>query len=108
MTTPTPPAQSKSFPAAPSKPAPNKTLPLESKKFLAFLIGEASWKVVLVVALVVFHEDFKEVGAWAWWFMMSVVVTAGFLEVGYIGGQAWLDKYVRVAEIARNNKNSEE
>jgi len=106
----TPPASSKSFPPAPApnKTPPNKTLPLESKKFLAFLIGEVSWKVVLVVALVVFHEDFKEVGAWAWWFMMSVVVTAGFLEVGYIGGQAWLDKYVRVAEIARNNKKSEE
>jgi hypothetical protein len=37
--------------------------------------------------------------------MISVVVTAGFTEVGYIGGQAWLDKYVRVAEIARNAKN---
>jgi hypothetical protein len=82
-----------------------RTLPLESKKFLAFLIGELTWKAVLVVALVVFHKDFAGVGAWAWWFMISVVVTAGFTEVGYIGGQAWLDKYVRVAEIARNAKN---
>lgn len=99
MTSPTP--------APPSKPA-TKSLPLESKKFLAFLIGEVSWKLVLVVALVVFHEDFKEVGASAWWFMVSVVLTAGFVEVGYIGGQAWLDKYVRVAEIAKNGKNQEE
>jgi len=81
-----------------------KSLPLESKKFLAFLIGELSWKAVLIVALVVFHKDFKDVGAWAWWFMISVVVTAGFAEIGYIGGQAWLDRYVRVAEIARNGK----
>ena len=97
MTSPTPPSPSKS-----------KTFPLESKKFLAFLIGEVSWKVVLVVALVVFHEDFKEVGASAWWFVVSVVLTAGFVEVGYIGGQAWLDKYVRVAEITKNGNTSEE
>lgn len=80
-------------------------LPLQSKKFIAFLIGELTWKAVLVVALVMFHKDFTNVGTWAWWFMMSVVVTAGFAEIGYIGGQAWLDKYVRVAEIARNAKN---
>ena len=84
-------------------PHREKPLPLESKKFLAFLIGELSWKAVLIVALVVFHEDFKDVGAWAWWFMISVVVTAGFAEIGYIGGQVWLDKYVRVAEIAARN-----
>lgn len=83
-------------------------LPLESKKFLAFLIAEVTWKVVLIVALVVFHEDFKSVSMGAWWFMMTIVVTAGFAEIGYIGGQAWLDRYVRVAEIARNTKNNEE
>lgn len=81
-----------------------RPLPTESKKFLAFLIGELTWKVVLVVALIVFHEEFETVGAWAWWFMMSIVVTAGFVEIGYIGGQAWLDRYVRVAEVARNTK----
>lgn len=88
-------------------PEKNRSLPLESKKFLAFLIGEVTWKAVLVVALIVFHDDFKDVGAWAWWFMISIVVTAGFAEIGYIGGQAWLDKYVRVAEIARNTKKTE-
>lgn len=81
-----------------------KALPLESKKFLAYLISEITWKLVLVAALVVFHKDFKDVGAWAWWFMMTIVITAGFTEIGYIGGQAWLDRYVKVAEIARNSK----
>lgn len=92
----------------PVKPSPQPPLPLSSKKFIAFLIGELTWKIVLVVALVVLREDFKDMGAWVWGFLIAVVVTAGFAEVGYIGGQAWLDKYVRVAEIARNSKNPEE
>ena len=76
-------------------------LPLESKKFLAYVIGEITWKVVILVALLVFHEEFSTVGAMAWWFMIAVVATAGFVEIGYIGGQAWLDRYVRLAEIAK-------
>lgn len=84
------------------------SMPLESKKFIAFLVGELTWKVVLIVALLVLHEEFKNMGAWVWWFLISIVVTAGFAEVGYIGGQAWLDRYVRVAEIARSTKNPEE
>lgn len=83
------------------------TLPLESKKFLAYLISELTWKVTLIVALVVFRDDFSDVGAWAWWFLMSIVVTAGFVEIGYIGGQAWLDRYVKVAEIARGEKKDD-
>ena len=83
-------------------------LPLESKKFLAYLISEVTWKLVLLAALVVFHEEFKDVGYMAWWFMISIVVTAGFVEIGYIGGQAWLDRYVRVAEIAKNNKEEKD
>lgn len=97
--------------ARPKDPPPrlpkHEPLPMASKKFLAFLIGEMTWKLVLVVALFVFKEEFSTVGAWAWWFMIAIVVTAGFVEIGYIGGQAWLDKYVRVAEIARNYKNEE-
>jgi hypothetical protein len=82
----------------------DRRLPLASKKFLAFLIGEITWKLVLVATLYFLRQDFKEMGVWAWWFMMSVVVTAGFLEIGYIGGQAWLDRYVHMAEVVRNPK----
>jgi hypothetical protein len=80
-------------------------LPLESKKFLAYIIGEITWKVVIVSALLVFHEEFSTVGAMAWWFMIAVVATAGFVEIGYIGGQAWLDRYVRLAEIAKGDND---
>jgi len=84
---------------------PAKRLPTESKKFLAYIISEITWKVILLVALLTFHDEFADVGAMAWWFMMSVVVTAGFVEIGYIGGQAWLDRYVRVAEIAKSQES---
>ncbi len=79
----------------------SKSMPLESKKFLAYLFAEFTWKGVLISFLSVSEGEFDSVGRWAWFFMMSVVVTAGFVEVGYIGGQAWLDRYVRVAEIMR-------
>jgi hypothetical protein len=83
-----------------------RQLPLDSKKFLAFLLCEITWKVVLLVALVVFREEFSEVGMSAWWFMISIVVTVGFVEIGYIGGQAWLDRYVKVAEIAKEKTDA--
>ena len=73
---------------------------LESKKFTAWLISEMSWKVILVVALVVWKDDLTHVGAGAWWLLLAIVVTAGFIGTGFILGQAALDKYVRVAEIA--------
>ncbi len=85
-----------------------RKFPLESKKFLAFLIGEITWKLVLIAALFYLRQEFKEVGAWAWWFMMSVVVTAGFLEIGYIGGQAWLDRYIHMAEVTRGSRDPKE
>jgi hypothetical protein len=36
---------------------------------------------------------------WAWGFMITVTVMAAFVEVVYIGKQADLDRFVRVAEI---------
>jgi len=72
---------------------------MASKKFLAYLIAEATWKLILVVALVLVIMFPDSVEAWTWWFMLTVVIVAGFLEAGYIGSTAWLDRYVRVAEI---------
>lgn len=82
-----------------------KRLPLESKKFLAYIISEFTWKAILLAALFAFRAEFAVIGAMAWWFMMAIVITAGFVEIGYIGGQAWLDRYVRVAEIAGSKEN---
>lgn len=73
--------------------------PLTSKKFVAFLLAEVTWKLILIVALFVFKTELQAATVWGWWFMVTIVLVAGFVEVGFIGGQAWLDRYVRVAKI---------
>lgn len=78
--------------------------PLSSKKFVAYLISEATWKLIIIIALylgkdVMLARDDINSTPFLWWFLFCVVVVAGFIEVGYIGGQAWLDKYVRVTKI---------
>jgi hypothetical protein len=78
--------------------------PLHSKKFVAYLIASILWKAILIVALFVFSEQLKEATMAGWWFMVSTVIVAGFVDVGYIGGQAWLDRYVRVAHITMNGR----
>lgn len=67
--------------------------PLQSKKFVAMLVSEISWKVVILAMLFW--------GAPAWLVAITVLV-CGFLEVAYIGGQAALDRYTRLAHIAVN------
>ena len=82
-----------------SRPSHEKS-PKESKKFIAWFLSEMTWKVILVVALLVWRDDLTRVGSGGWWLLLSIVMTAGFIGIGFILGQAALDKYVRVAEIA--------
>jgi len=78
--------------------------PLASKKFIAYLIASILWKGILMTALFVFKDQLQSATVAGWWFMVSTVIIAGFVDVGYIGGQAWLDRYVRVAQITMNGK----
>ena len=81
------------------KPDPDEKTPLQSKKFVAFLIAEITWKVVLGGLLFMGIRqgaiDFF-IGSIA----MAVIIIAGAIEALYIGGQAALDRYARVAQIA--------
>ena len=86
--------------------SPHEKSHFESKKFVAWFFSEMTWKAILVVALLVWKDDLTQVGAGAWWLMLSIVVTAGFIGIGFILGQAALDKYVRVAEIAAEQVGS--
>jgi hypothetical protein len=70
--------------------------PLSSKKFVAFLIAEASWKVLIGGVLYLCSE---QLGLWMP-VILTMVLVSGFMEAAYIGGQAILDKYVRVAQAA--------
>lgn len=64
--------------------------PLQSKKFVAFVVTEVTWKILLAMMIL------YDVSILA---QMTVIIIGGFIEAGYIVGQASLDKYVRVAQI---------
>lgn len=70
--------------------------PLQSKKFLAFLLADMGWKVITIMMLFTIGSDMNIL---AWGLIMAVIITAGFIQTGMILGQAHLDKYVRIATI---------
>ena len=73
-------------------------LPLQSKKFAAFLISEITWKIIILVCVVkLIQQSDEDIGIHT--IMLTSVIIAGFIEAGYIGGQAWLDRYVELAKI---------
>jgi hypothetical protein len=77
-------------------------LPLQSKKFVAFLISEITWKIIILVCVVkLIQQSDEDIGIHT--IMLTSVIIAGFIEAGYIGGQAWLDRYVKVARITTGN-----
>ena len=78
---------------------PMEKTPLQSKKFVAFLVGEATWKVILGLVLVLGMKD-GSINPMIGGICLAIVVIAGAMEALYIGGQAGLDKYTRIAQIA--------
>lgn len=74
--------------------------PLESRKFLAFLLAEVTWKALAVLGLFWGREAMQ---AEVFWFLLAVVGIAGFVEAGYIIGQGSLDKYLGLAKIAADS-----
>lgn len=81
--------------------------PLKSKKFLAYLMADIGWKVIILYMLMHLQSklDPEELT-----FLLTVVVTSGIIQIGYILGQAALDKYINAAvEIFdKDDKNKEE
>lgn len=77
--------------------------PFQSKKFLAYLVAELSWKVIMGLVLFWGKDTIPEQ---VFIIMLTIVLVAGFGEALYIGGQAALDKYIRVAQIASQNGKS--
>jgi len=71
------------------------TPPLQSKKFIAFLIVEITWK--LLAGMVLFWGK-GSMDSDTFIVLLVIVITAGTVEVGYILGQAALDKYIHMAE----------
>lgn len=70
---------------------------LKSKKFVAYLIAELGWKVLIGYILWQYSAKIEH---YSFMLLMTIVITSGFIQVGYILGQAALDKYSMLAEKA--------
>ena len=79
-------------------------LPLKSKKFIAYLIADLGWKFALFYLLYQLKGDFKH---YSFMLLTTMIIIAGFIQVGYILGQAALDKYIALNEKSpmKENKN---
>lgn len=64
--------------------------PLASKKFIAYLISNLGSKMLLFWMVGKNESDVV---------IMMMITASAFIDVGYILGQAALDKYVRIASI---------
>ena len=77
--------------------------PLKSKKFLAYLLADLGWKIIILYMLMHLQSklDPEELT-----FLLTVVITSGIIQIGYILGQAALDKYITAAvDIFDKDKN---
>lgn len=79
-------------------------LPLQSKKFLAFLLVVIGWKVLSFWIVIEFGVGLSHYG---FLILTTLIVVEGFFAVGYVLGQAALDKYTQLSETAINNVDSE-
>lgn len=79
--------------------------PLQSKKFAAYLVAETTWKIIIMVILVMGMHNGK-VDVLTGSIILACVLIAGFVEAGYIIGQGSLDKYLGLAQIAAQNGHS--
>ena len=70
--------------------------PLQSKKFIAYLIADLGWLGLLVAMLLLFRGSLTIL---EWGILMGTVIVKAFVQVGMLLGQSSLDKFVRVARI---------
>lgn len=66
-------------------------LPMKSKKFLAYLLADLGWKICILTMLYQHADKFTGSTASV---MLTMIIVSGFVQVGYILGQAALDKFV--------------
>ena len=79
-------------------------IPLKSKKFIAYLISDFGWKIIILYMLT--HLKSK-LSPEELTLLLTIVITSGIIQIGYILGQAALDKYINAAvEIFDNDKEN--
>jgi hypothetical protein len=70
-------------------------LPLQSKKFLAYLISEVGWKAIIFYIL---YKVDNKIDPSTTTLLITIVITSGFIQIGYILGQVALDKYIQITD----------
>lgn len=76
--------------------------PIKSKKFLAYLVSDIGWKVIIMYMIM--HLKAK-LTVQELTLLMTIVITSGVIQIGYILGQVALDKYINAAvEILDNDE----
>lgn len=80
------------------KPSDYDKAPLQSKKFLAYLFSNMVLKAYIFHATKQAESDFV---------LICALICSTFLDVGYILGQASLDKMVRVTALTLGKKPPE-
>ena len=78
--------------------------PLQSKKLTAYLVAELTWKALIGTALWLDPVE----GPFPRWALLTMVVTAGFLEVGYILGQSYVDGFIRATAPTTNVRSKKD
>lgn len=67
-----------------------QSTPIQSKKFIAAMVWNAGWLILLSLGIVYDESDSV---------LLSMIWVAGATQVTYIGGQAALDAFVRRASF---------
>ena len=68
---------------------------LKSKKFIAYLLAELGWKAVIFTVVLSLSDTLSHQHLVL---LLTLVIVSGFIQVGYILGQAALDKYVYLSK----------
>jgi len=77
---------------------------LKSKKFIAFLVTQCG--LFALMAMMLFLQNVDKLGANT--AFITLAATAGFLAVGYILGQASLDRYVHLTKLTAKAADGED
>jgi hypothetical protein len=82
----------------------------QSKKFLAAMRFTRDWTAIIILTIIglglgaYFVED-KAIGAGIVSVLIAEIVVLGFVQVLYLGGQAAVDTFVRMAVVIVTGKN---
>lgn len=77
--------------------------PLQSKKFIAYLIADLGWKLTLFYIL---YQSKSKFDHYSFSIIITLLIVSGFIQVGYILGQAALDKYTNLSkDLLDKDKN---